>query len=86
MSDDISDLRERIDTIDDSLIDLLNQRAEIARQVGEAKKRGDCISPLREKPKFIVACMEEIMGLCQIRQCLLYLRKLFPRVVRRRSF
>ncbi|MDC1312314.1 prephenate dehydratase [Burkholderiales bacterium] len=48
MSDDISDLRQQIDTIDDSLLDLLNQRAEIARQVGEAKKRGIVYRPERE--------------------------------------
>ena len=48
MSDPISDLRQRIDTIDDSLLDLLNKRAEIARQVGEAKKQGVVYRPERE--------------------------------------
>ncbi|MDG1143396.1 MAG: prephenate dehydratase [Burkholderiales bacterium] len=48
MSDDISDLRQQIDAIDDALLDLLNQRAEIARQVGEAKKQGVVYRPERE--------------------------------------
>ena len=48
MSDDISDLRQRIDAIDDALLDLLNQRAEIARRVGEAKKQGVVYRPERE--------------------------------------
>ncbi|MDA0831323.1 MAG: prephenate dehydratase [Proteobacteria bacterium] len=48
MSDQISDLRQHIDAIDDSLLDLLNKRAEIARQVGEAKKQGVVYRPERE--------------------------------------
>lgn len=48
MSDDISDLRQQIDAIDDALLDLLNQRAEIARRVGEAKKQGVVYRPERE--------------------------------------
>ena len=48
MSDQISDLRQQIDAIDDSLLDLLNKRAEIARQVGEAKKQGVVYRPERE--------------------------------------
>ena len=48
MSDQISDLRQHIDSIDDSLLDLLNKRAEIARQVGEAKKQGVVYRPERE--------------------------------------
>ena len=48
MNDDISDLRLQIDAIDDSLLDLLNRRAEFARQVGEAKKQGVIYRPERE--------------------------------------
>lgn len=48
MSNDISDLRQQIDAIDDTLLDLLNQRAEIARRVGEAKKQGVVYRPERE--------------------------------------
>ncbi len=48
MSDEISGLRQQIDAIDDSLLGLLNQRAEIARQVGEAKKQGVVYRPERE--------------------------------------
>lgn len=48
MSNDITNLREKIDSIDETLLDLLNQRAEIARQVGEAKKQGVVYRPERE--------------------------------------
>ncbi len=36
---DLSALRSRIDKIDDSLIDLLNQRADCAREVGHVKAK-----------------------------------------------
>ena len=36
---DLADLRVQIDTIDQQLLSLLNQRALVAEQVGEVKKR-----------------------------------------------
>lgn len=35
---DINDLREKINTIDFKLLDLLNRRAELALDIGRAKK------------------------------------------------
>ena len=35
----LADLRVRIDALDQQLLSLLNQRAEVAEQVGEVKKR-----------------------------------------------
>src|SRR6201994_4120056 len=35
----LADLRVRIDSLDGQLLDLLNQRARVAEQVGELKKR-----------------------------------------------
>ena len=38
-SPDLASLRVQIDTIDQQLLSLLNQRALVAEQVGEVKKR-----------------------------------------------
>ena len=38
-SPDLSDLRQQIDSIDQQLLSLVNQRARVAEQVGEVKKR-----------------------------------------------
>ncbi|TYO99566.1 chorismate mutase [Geothermobacter ehrlichii] len=47
-------LRERIDAIDDRILDLLNQRAKVVIEVGKAKKgaRADFYVPSREKAIF----------------------------------
>jgi chorismate mutase/prephenate dehydratase len=41
MDDTLKPLRERIDALDAQLLDLLNQRAAVAQQVGELKKAAD---------------------------------------------
>lgn len=48
MSDNLTDFRREIDSIDEALLELLNKRADIARQVGEAKKQGVVYRPERE--------------------------------------
>ena len=48
MDDKISRLRGRIDEIDETLLELLNERAGIARKVGEEKKTGVIYRPERE--------------------------------------
>jgi chorismate mutase/prephenate dehydratase len=37
----LSELRKRIDQIDEQLLQLLNERAELAKQIGEIKSRDD---------------------------------------------
>ena len=48
---DIGELRKKIDTIDDSLLELLNKRAELVKEVGKVKIKGksEFYVPNREK-------------------------------------
>lgn len=48
---DIGELRKKIDTIDDSLLELLNKRAELVKEVGKVKTKGksEFYVPNREK-------------------------------------
>lgn len=48
MSDDIAKLREQIDALDSTLLGLVNQRAALARRVGEAKQGAPAYRPERE--------------------------------------
>ena len=48
MSDEIRILRERIDAVDDRLLALLNERADLARRIGELKGDGPVYRPERE--------------------------------------
>ena len=48
MSDDIRTLRGRIDAVDDQLLALLNERAELARRIGALKGDGPVYRPERE--------------------------------------
>ena len=48
MSDELKRLRERIDALDDGILQLVNQRAELARQIGELKGAGPIYRPERE--------------------------------------
>jgi len=47
VSDELKKIRGRIDALDDRIVDLLNERAELAQKVGRAK-RGAKYSPERE--------------------------------------
>jgi chorismate mutase/prephenate dehydratase len=47
-SKNLDELREQIDSIDSKLVQLLNERARIAQQVGAAKQSGVKFSPTRE--------------------------------------
>lgn len=53
-AEDLSDWRKRIDALDQDLVRLLNQRAEVARKIGENKReRGESIFvPHREQEVF----------------------------------
>lgn len=44
----IQELREQIDAVDRKIVELLNQRASLAQQVGEAKGKGTKFAPARE--------------------------------------
>ena len=48
MSDPIKTLRDRIDAIDQQLLQLMNQRASLAREIGELKGDGPIYRPERE--------------------------------------
>lgn len=48
MSDELSALRNRIDGIDQRLLQLINERAELARRIGELKGDGPVYRPERE--------------------------------------
>lgn len=48
MDDKLNELRARIDTIDDALLQLLSERAQIAQQVGRAKNGDTIYRPERE--------------------------------------
>jgi len=48
VSDELKRLRERIDALDDGILRLVNQRAELARQIGELKGGGPIYRPDRE--------------------------------------
>ena len=48
MSDPIKTLRSRIDAIDEQLLRLVNQRAQLAREIGELKGDGPVYRPERE--------------------------------------
>ena len=50
-SADIGLLRQAIDGIDDQILDLINQRLSLAKQIGDIKKQGgfQITDPVREK-------------------------------------
>ena len=48
MSEKLKQLREQIDRLDDELLKLVNQRAELARQIGRLKEDGNVLRPERE--------------------------------------
>ncbi len=48
MSEQLKQLRDQIDAIDDELLKLMNQRAELAQQIGAIKKSGIVYRPERE--------------------------------------
>lgn len=48
MSDALKQLRTRIDALDEDLLRLVNQRAELARQIGDVKGEGPVYRPERE--------------------------------------
>jgi chorismate mutase/prephenate dehydratase len=48
MSEEIRTLRERIDAIDDRVLELVNERAGLARRIGELKGEGPVYRPERE--------------------------------------
>jgi len=57
---DLSDLRARIDAIDDAILRLLNERAELAGQVGELKRGGPASFYVPSRERAIVTRLQEI--------------------------
>lgn len=48
MSDPLKDLRDRIDAVDDEILRLVSERAQLARDIGELKAGGPIYRPERE--------------------------------------
>ena len=48
MSEKLEQLRKQIDRLDDELLQLVNQRAELAQQIGRLKEDGTVLRPERE--------------------------------------
>ena len=48
MSDELKKFRTKIDSLDDELLKLINQRANLAQEIGHAKKGGVVLRPERE--------------------------------------
>ena len=48
MTDQLKQLRDRIDGIDDEILRLVNDRAQLAREIGGLKVGGACYRPERE--------------------------------------
>ena len=48
MSDELNKFRAQIDSIDDELLKLINQRAALAQEIGHAKKGSAVLRPERE--------------------------------------
>ena len=48
MSDELKKFRAQIDSIDDELLKLFNQRAKLAQQIGHAKNGSAVLRPERE--------------------------------------
>ena len=48
MSDELKKFRTQIDSIDDELLKLFNQRAKLAQQIGHAKNGSAVLRPERE--------------------------------------
>jgi chorismate mutase/prephenate dehydratase len=59
MEDALQKIRQQIDTIDDQLIKLLNERMELVRQVGEIKRAGNAIIYRPEREKSIIDRLEK---------------------------
>lgn len=55
---ELAGLRQQIDTINEQLVALLNERAEVARQIGKAKQGGPIYDHARE-----VAVLRHIMAI-----------------------
>lgn len=56
---DLSDLRARIDAIDDAILRLLNERADLAGQVGELKRGGPASFYVPSRERAIVSRLQE---------------------------
>ena len=48
MTEKLKQLREQIDSLDDQLLQLVNQRAALAQQIGHLKEDGTVLRPERE--------------------------------------
>ena len=48
MADQLNKMRNEIDAIDNELLRLVNTRADLAMQIGQAKKQGEIYRPDRE--------------------------------------
>jgi chorismate mutase/prephenate dehydratase len=80
MADQLNKMRNEIDAIDNELLRLVNTRADLAKQIGQAKKQGEIYRPDREaqvldrlqklnagplSPKHVTQLFTEIMSLCR---------------------
>jgi chorismate mutase / prephenate dehydratase len=80
MADQLNKMRNEIDAIDNELLRLVNTRADLAKQIGQAKKQGEIYRPDREaqvldrlqklnagplSPMHVTRLFTEIMSLCR---------------------
>ena len=66
----LQDLRNRIDTIDDQLLELLNERMELVKQVGDLKRSSQSIIYRPEREKQILDRLEKQNGGLLTRQAI----------------
>ena len=60
MENELNQLREKIDSLDESLLKLLNERMNVVQEIGHLKKRTNSIIYRPEREKFIIDRMEKI--------------------------
>ena len=85
---DLSEIRERINSIDERLQSLISERATIAKQVGVAKGILDLLSIIiarSERQKFSEMFWSAIRGRCAMMKCCVCFEKLCLRAWRSRN-
>ncbi len=60
MEDELNKLRQRIDNLDESLLQALNERMNVVKEIGNLKKKSNSIIYRPEREKFIIDRMERL--------------------------
>ncbi|MFP4051563.1 MAG: chorismate mutase [Thermoplasmata archaeon] len=71
----IHELRERIDEIDEEILKLLDERAAVAKEIGEIKKEKDILITDTEREKVVLErseryreVFEKIIEICKMKE------------------